>query len=305
VRFSDVGRFRSLGARVAGWGYRVPFWLRFAAIFLLIVALARPQSSEILAEEISGEGVDIVRTLDVSSSMSALDLDPVKKKTRLEIVKEVAEDFIDARPYDRIGLITFARYDETQCPLTMDHAVLKEFLGRVDIARGDRDGTALGVALARTLTRLKDSKAESKIVILLTDGANNDLSMSPLTAAEIAASLDPKIKVYTIGAGSEGPALVRVDDGGIFGPRYATIPAQFDEKTLREIARITDGRYFRARDQAGLQEIFREIDGMVKTDIESMGSRRYSEVFALAAFPAFLLILLEIVLSQTRCRRLP
>jgi len=308
VRFSDVGRFRRLGARLAGRlsgrGARVPFWLRFAAVILLVVALARPQSSEILAEEVSGEGVDIMLTLDVSSSMSALDLDPVMKKTRLDVVKEVAEEFIDARPYDRIGLVTFARYDETQSPLTMDHAVLKEFLRGVGIASEDRDGTALGVALARTLTRLKDSEAKSKIVILLTDGANNDMSMSPLTAAEIASSLDPKIKVYTIGAGSEGPAPVRVDTPG-FGPSYMTIPGQFDEATLKEIARITGARYFRARDAAGLREIFHEIDRMEKTEIESMGSRRYSEIFTIAAFPAFLLLLLEAVLSQTRFRRLP
>jgi len=304
VRFSDVGRFGRLGASSRTGKHRVPFWLRFAAAALLIAALARPQTAEILAERVSSEVVDIMLTLDVSGSMGTLDLDPSQKVTRLDVVKEVAADFIDMRPYDRIGLVVFAAFDQTQCPLTVDHGVLKDFLERVEIAEPGRDGTALGNALGRTLRRLKDSEARSKVIILLTDGVNNISGMSPLDAAAIAASLDPAIRVYTIGAGREGPALL-YDPSGPFGPQYHTVRAEIDEKTLREIARTTGGRYFRARDWEGLRQVFREIDELEKTEVESVGSRRFSEAFAAAAVPALALLLVEVMLSQTWFRRLP
>jgi len=304
VRFSDVARFRRLAAVRNSRGRWVPFWTRFAAVGLLVVALARPQSSELLAERVAGEGVDIMLTLDISGSMAALDLDPVRKQTRLDVVKEVAAEFVDMRPNDRIGLVVFAGFDQTRCPLTMDHGVLKEFLAQVENAPRGLDGTALGDALARTLRRLKESEANSKIVVLLTDGVDNQSRMSPLTAAEIAASLDPKIKVYTIGAGTEGEALVRVPSL-LLGGQYQSVRAQIDEKTLQEVARITDGRYFRARDWQGLRQIFREIDELEKTGIESVGNRRFSEVFSVAALPALLLLLAEVALSQTLFRRLP
>jgi Ca-activated chloride channel family protein len=304
VRFSDVRRFKSLEIKGSTWGRWVPFWLRAAAVVFLIVALARPQTSEILAERVTSEGVDIILTLDISGSMGTLDLDLAGKRNRLEVVKEVAAEFIDQRPYDRIGLVVFAGFDQTQCPLTLDHGVLKEFLEKVDIAPRGRDGTALGDALARTLRRLKDSEAKSKIVILLTDGLDNQSRISPLTAAEIAASLEPKIKVYTIGAGSEGEAPLPVSSL-LVGGRFRMVPTEIDEETLQEIARLTDGKYFRARDWKGLRQIFKEIDDLETSEIEGPGQRRFSEVFSIAAVPALVLLLAEVLFSQTWFRRLP
>lgn len=304
VRFSDVRRLKTLQTKSRAWGRWVPFWLRFAAVVLLIVALARPQTSEILTERVTSEGVDIILTLDISGSMGTLDLDMARKKNRLDVVKEVAAEFVDQRPYDRIGLVVFAGFDQTQCPLTMDHGVLKEFLEKVQIAPQGKDGTALGDGLARTLRRLKDSEAKSKIVVLLTDGVDNRSRISPLTAAEIAASLEPKIKVYTIGAGTEGEAPLPVPSL-LLGGRFRMVPTEIDEETLQEIARLTGGRYFRARDWKGLREIFKEIDQLEKSEIESPGNRRFSEVFCVAAVPALVLLLAEILLSQTLFRRLP
>ena len=233
---------------------------------LVTVALARPQRG-FRENELSGRGVDIVLALDVSSSMRAEDFQP---DNRLGVAKTVAQAFVTGRPHDRLGLVIFAGTAVTQCPLTLNHPVLVDLLGRVDFGMVD-DGTAIGTGLATALNRLRDSKAKSKVVILLTDGDNNRGAIDPLTAAELARALG--VRVYTIGVGTSGIAPMPVDDP-VFGLRYDRVPVRIDEATLRAIAQRTGGRYFRARDAAALADVYRQIDQMEKSDVTSTA---YSE----------------------------
>jgi Ca-activated chloride channel family protein len=240
--------------------------LSAAGMLLLTLALARPQRG-FRENELSGRGVDIVLALDVSSSMRAEDFQP---DNRLVVAKAVAQTFVASRPHDRLGLVVFAGTAVTQCPLTLNHAVLGELLSRVDFNMVE-DGTAIGTGLATALNRLRESKAKSKVVILLTDGDNNRGAIDPATAAELARALG--VRVYTIGVGTSGIAPTLVDDP-VFGLRYERVPVRLDETTLRAIAQRTGGRYFRARDAAGLAAIYRQIDQMEKTDVRDMA---YSE----------------------------
>ncbi len=273
------------------------FILRILALSLLIVCVARPQSSH-TEDEILTEGVDIIIALDISSSMRAEDFKP---NNRLEAAKVVAADFIKGRKNDRIGMVVFAAKSFTQCPLTLDYGILLNFLDEVDIGMIE-DGTAIGMAIANAANRLRDSKAKSKIVILLTDGENNRGQLDPVTAAKVAEAFN--IRIYTIGMGTRGTALRPVDDP-IFGTRYVRVPVRIDEATLKQIAEITNAVYYRATDKETLDNIFREIDQLEKTKIEVKQFTRYKELFASLLIFALGAIVLEVTLVNTKFRKIP
>lgn len=266
------------------------FVLRLLAISLLIIAMARPQSSSSW-QDVKTEGIDIVIAMDISGSMLARDFDP----DRLEASKNVAAEFIRNRPNDRIGLVVYSGESFTQCPLTTDHDKLINLFD--ELKNGMiKDGTAIGMGLANAVNRLKDSDAKSKVVILLTDGENNVGSIPPITAAEIAATFG--VKVYTIGVGTKGQAPMPVSD--MFGRRrYQMMDVNIDEETLEEIADLTGGSYFRATDEKSLAEIYAQIDTMEKTIIEeTQYEKKYEEFFPLA-LAALGLLLLEVLLRRT------
>ena len=281
---------------VSPWQRIEPFmpWLLGFALVLLVLAMARPQAGSRI-ETISTFGVDIVVALDVSSSMSAEDFRP---RNRLEVAKRTVERFIDGRHNDRVGLIIFAGLAVTRCPLTQDHAMLKQFLDEVDFAPTDQDGTALGMGLAAAVNRLRDSDARSKVVVLVTDGRNNQGQIGPRAAAEAARAMG--IKVYPVGVGTDGEAPVPVGRG-----RYVMQKVELDEPLLREIAELTGGEYFRATDAEALAGVFATIDEMEATEIESRVRVLYSELFHLALLPALLLLGLHRLLLATRLRRIP
>jgi len=263
--------------------------IRSIAIAALITALARPQTS-LSWQDVTTEGIDIIIALDISGSMLAEDFKP----NRLEASKQVAMDFISERPYDRIGLVIYAGESFTQCPLTTDHDVLLNLFD--DIKNGIiEDGTAIGMGLATSVSRLKDSKAISKVVILLTDGSNNRGSIPPVTAAEIAQEFG--VRVYTVGVGSNGSARMPMQDQ--FGRTvYQNVEVKIDEKTLKEIANIADGQYFRATNKKSLEKIYQEIDKLEKSKIEVTEYKRKSEWFVPFALAAAILLLLEFLLRN-------
>lgn len=260
------------------------FVLRIIGIILIIIALARPQSST-SRQDVTVEGIDIILALDVSGSMLAEDFKP----NRLEAAKDVARDFLNQRPNDRIGLVIFSGETFTQCPLTSDRAVLMNMFASVKSGMLD-DGTALGDGLATAVSRLRYSKAVSKVIILLTDGVNNTGSIDPLTAAEIAKLY--KVRVYTIGVGTRGLAPYPFQTP--YGIQYQNIEVQIDEALLAKIADETNGKYFRATNKNKLIGIFNEIDKMEKSKIDVTEFRRKKEEF----FPLLLLALFFIVLEQ-------
>ena len=263
----------------------------------LTLALARPQLS-LKEEEIKAEGIDIVMVMDISSSMLAQDFQP----DRLSVSKEVAKAFIDKRTYDRVGLVVFAGESFTQCPLTTDHRVVKDFLDELQCGLLE-DGTAIGMGLASAVNRVKDSEAKSKVIILLTDGVNNSGYIKPLTAAEIAKELETR--VYTIGVGTRGQALSpvqrRSDGRYIFGMANVEI----DERLLNEIAESTGGRYFRATDEIRLQEIYNEIDALEKTEMEITTFKRYSEEYRPFLMLAIIFLLTDVILRMTFFKTIP
>lgn len=273
--------------------------LRLAVFVLLILVLARPQTQNSWKNE-TMEGIDIMLAMDVSTSMLAEDLKP----NRIEAAKQVAADFIIGRPNDNIGLTIFAGEAFTQCPMTTDHASLLNLLHnvRTDIAqRLIEDGTAIGMGLANAVSRLKDSKAKSKVVILLTDGSNNRGDLSPMTAAEIAKSFG--IRVYTIGVGTNKVAPYPMPVAG--GVQYINIPVEIDTKMLQEIASATEGDFYRATNNKELQQIYKEIDKLEKTKLNvKKFSKRY-EAYQPFAIAAVILLLLEILLRITIFRKLP
>ena len=274
--------------------------LRILVIAFVIVALARPQTGQ-AREIITGEGVDIALALDISGSMASLDFEP---QNRLEAARGVIHDFVGKRPYDQIGLVVFASNAFNQSPPTVDHNVLLRLLNRVELATelGIDDGTAVGMGLANAANMLKDSQAESKVVILLTDGVNNAGQIDPLTAAEAAKSLG--IKVYTIGMGRPGQVPVPTTD--MFGrERVVYQESVLDEETLQGIADITGARYYRAIDTAELGQIYDEINRLEQTQIEIESYTRYRELAGLLLLPALLIFLAEMVLRRTVLRKLP
>jgi len=271
--------------------------LRVLAVALLVIVLARPQSRSSY-KDVKTEGIDIVMCLDISGSMLAKDFKP----NRIEAAKEVAQDFIDSRPNDRIGLVIFSGESFTQCPLTTDHAVIKNLFSGIHTGMV-ADGTAIGNGLATAVSRVKDSKAKSKVVILLTDGVNNQGSVAPLTAAEIAKAFG--VRVYTVGVGTIGKALAPIamyPDGSF---QYGYVDVNIDEKTMGEIADGTGGKYFRATDNDKLKNIYKEIDRLEKTIFEEKNFTNKAEQFLPFAIGAALLLLGEFLLKYTFLRSIP
>jgi Ca-activated chloride channel family protein len=273
-------------------------WLRGGALALVVVALARPQSGSSLTT-VSSKGVDITVSLDISGSMRCEDTRP---RNRLAVAKECLKRFVDGRPTDRLGLVAFGSVATTRCPLTLDHEMLLRFIETMDFAPAGEDRTALGMGLATAVNRMRPSKAKSKVVVLVTDGRSNAGQLGPEAAAEAARALG--VKVYTVGVGSEGEAMCPIDDPGL-GRRYVPVRQEIDENLMREIARSTGGRYFRAADAEGLAEAFQTIDKLERTEVESRIRTLYTEKFALALAPAGLLLGLELLAASTRLRRIP
>lgn len=296
VRFSDLGALLRAGAERTGRARHVTSVMRYASMTALVVALARPQTG-VTSENVSTQGIDIVLGIDISSSMLAEDLEP----NRLEAAKAVAAGFVERRRSDRIGLVVFAGAAFTQAPLTLDYDVVTTVMSELDVGMVE-DGTAIGLGLATALKRLQDSPAESKVVVLLTDGRNNRGEIDPATAAQMAEALG--VRVYTIGAGSRGSARVPVDDP-VFGRRYVSMEVDVDEETLSAIAEQTGGEYFRATDRESLEAIYEQIDELETTEIDVQSFTRYGELFHFPLLLGLALLLLEVGLSNTVLRRLP
>ena len=296
MRISSVAGLRGVPRGARYYLCHLPFAARCAAVGLLIAAMARPQSSMSDASSTT-EGIDIVLALDVSGSMLARDFKP----DRISAAKQVAGNFIADRPNDRIGLVVFAGESFTQSPLTTDKASLLNILGTVESGIVE-DGTAIGNGLGTAVNRLRESKAESKVAILLTDGVNNRGEIAPQTAADIAASLG--IRVYTIGVGSEDTAPYPAIDmwGNV---SFVPMKVEIDEKTLSEIAEKTGGKYFRATDNDKLNEIYKEIDRLEKSRVEVEHRTRYDERFAGFALAALCLLVAEFLMRRIWLRRLP
>lgn len=299
LRFSDVGLIESAPAAGLRWTRHLPFILRLSAVVFLIIAFARPQK-EIYSEQAEGEGVSIMIALDISTSMMEPDMgqrfDPRRYRqvpdfavNRLDAAKQAAERFIDGRPADRIGLVTFSRFEKTVCPLTLDHAILKKTLEKVTFTPRELDGTAIAPALFRCLQRLKDIEAKSKIIVLITDGSQTIQGYHPVTAAKMAKSLDPPIKIYTIGIGD---------------PTWQG-SQPFDEESLKDIAKESGGEYFRAKEKEDMQVIFDRIDQLERSEFEGEREVYHEEKFAWLALPGLILLILEGVLANTWLRRLP
>ncbi|HYE29884.1 MAG TPA: VWA domain-containing protein [Methylomirabilota bacterium] len=275
--------------------------MRWLSVALMIVALARPQLPE-GEEKITASGIDIVIALDVSTSMAAEDFElKGARVNRLTIARSVLQDFVRRRPSDRIGLVAFAGRAYVAGPLTLDHDFLLKNLERLQLGVVE-DGTAIGSGLTAALNRVKDLRSKSKIVILMTDGVNNSGKVPPLTAAEAAETLG--VKVYTIGVGTHGMALVPYVD--VFGRRqYVQQEVQIDEEVLRKIADRTGGKYYRADNSAKLREIYAQIDALEKTEAVMRKRQRYHELFHWFLLGGLFLLLLEVILGQTVWRRLP
>ncbi len=275
--------------------------LRGGALLLLVVALARPQRG--LQESIVRvEAVDIVLVMDVSTSMRALDFSTsTRRMDRLDAAKEVAAAFVSQRPSDRIALIAFSALPYTMAPLTLDHEWLRTRIGELRTGMVE-DGTAIGTAIASAINRLRDSAARSRVIVLLTDGINNMGSISPENAAEAARALG--VRIYTIGAASHEAAVYPVRDP-FGGERFVRVPPDLDEDSLRRVAEITGGRYYRATDLVSLESIYKEIDALEKTEIETEQYTRYAEVFPPWVLAALVVLAVERVLARGRWGGLP
>lgn len=286
-----------------GFGYNsilpklkpILFVLRLLALSAIIVAIARPQTEDISTRTKTTKGIDIVMAIDVSSSMLARDLKP----NRLSALKKVAADFIKERPNDRIGLVVYAGEGYTKTPITTDKSIVLNALSEITYGQLD-DGTAIGMGLATSVNRLKESTAKSKIIILLTDGVNNSGFIEPQTAADLAIEFD--IKTYTIGLGTNGNALSPIAYNADGSFRYGMRQVEIDENLLKDIAGATGGRYFRATDNESLEEIYDEINKLEKTEVEEFKYYRYEEKFRFWALLALGLLLLEWILRNTLFR---
>ena len=296
VRFSDAAFLRAQQG-FDRWLRLIVLALNAAALVLAVIALARPQRGRMF-EEIESHGVDIMLCLDVSESMSAVDLQP----DRITAAKQRAEDFVSQRSGDRIGVVVFGNGAMTLCPLTLDRDVLKAVIERLKIGTLDGTRTAIGNGLANAVARLRNSTAKEKVVILLTDGVNNAGEVEPMTAARLAQTYG--IKVYCIGVGSQEPVTVMVNDP-FFGQRPQTVQAAFDLKTLEDISGLTGGRAYTAGDAAALKRIYDEISRMEPTHFKATHHTVYSEKAGLFLLPAALLFLSGALLPALLWRRLP
>ncbi|MFO7853112.1 MAG: vWA domain-containing protein [Bacteroidota bacterium] len=293
LTFSSVKQLRDMPASVRPYLRHILFAFRMVIIALLVIVLARPQSTDYW-EDVSTEGIDIVMAMDISSSMLARDFKP----DRLEAAKNVATEFISGRPFDRMGLVIFSGESFTQCPLTTDHAVLINLMREMESGMIE-DGTAIGLGLATAINRVKESEAKSKVIILLTDGVNNRGEIAPVTAAEIAKTMG--VRVYTIGVGSRGVAPYPVQTAA--GIRYRNMKVEIDEEVLQEIASMTGGQYFRATDNESLDKIYEEIDKLEKSKIDVKEFSRKREEYMPLAIIIAALLLLEILLRYTVLRK--
>ena len=300
VHFPSLATLKTLRPSSVDLYAGLPFIIRFLAIALLIIALARPQEGH-KSTEILSVGVDIMLALDTSGSMRALDfIEEEKRVTRLTVVKGVVSKFIENRPTDRIGMVVFGEQAYTQCPLTLDQGILQSFLSKLEIGMAG-DSTAIGSAIGIAVKRLKDLDSASKIIILLTDGRNNAGTLAPIQAAQTAKTFG--IKIHTIGVGTKGKAPFLVNS--IFGQRYVYQEVDIDETTLTEISEITGGQYFRATDLESLQNIYKQIDEMEKSEVKVIDHSEYKELFHYFLVPGLMFLLLEIGLSNTLLRRIP
>jgi Ca-activated chloride channel family protein len=294
-RFPSVAHLKGLAP---SWRVRLrhlPFFLRFLAVVLIIVVLARPQTFDAETKR-KVEGIDIVLCMDLSTSMLAEDLKP----NRVEAAKQVAQEFVRGRTTDRIGIVPFQAVSWTQCPLTTDYSIVVSLLG--DLRTGMvEDGTAIGMALATSINRLRESEAKSKVIILLTDGQNNRGELDPVTAAQAAQALG--IRVYTIGVGTRGFAPYPIET--VFGKRYQNVPVTIDEDMMKQIADLTGGKYYRATDEKVLRQIYQEIDKLERTKIDVEEYRRVAEAFSPWLLGALAALAVELILSLTGLRRLP
>ncbi len=289
LRMPGLRQFAGAGTTFRHYLRHFLFAFRASAVVLLIIVLARPQSSESF-QDVSSEGINIILTIDISGSMLARDFNP----NRLEAAKNVATEFISGRPYDRIGLVVFSGESFTQCPLTTDHAALINLLREIHSGMIE-DGTAIGMGLATSISRIKDSEGNSKVIILLTDGINNMGEIAPSTAADIAKTFG--IRVYTIGVGTQGMAPYPVQTP--FGTQYQDMPVEIDEGILKDIATKTGGKYFRATDNNKLEDVYREIDKMEKSKIDVRQFSRKEEEFMLPALIAFFILVFELITRIT------
>ncbi len=295
LQVSSTFRFSQIPKSRRHYLFHLLFILRLAVVALLIVTVARPQSNDSYRTETT-EGIDIMLSLDISGTMLAEDLKP----NRLEAAKDVAVEFISDRPNDNIGLVVFAGESFTQCPLTVDHTALINLFKTVEYGMIE-DGTAIGLGLANAVNRIKDSKAKSKVVILLTDGSNNRGDVSPVTAAEIAKSFG--VRVYTIGVGKQG--MARYPFQTPVGVQYQNIPVEIDEDVLKEIAQMTGGSYFRATDNSKLRSIYEEIDQLEKTKLNVHEYSKRNEEYGKYLFLAFVLLLCAELIRYLFLRHLP
>jgi len=296
VTFSSLAPIKQLAGNDK-WKISTVFFLKMVGIALLILALARPQKVN-TEREFSTEGIDIVLALDISTSMLAVDFKP----NRLEAAKLVAKQFVENRQNDRIGLVVFAGETFLQCPLTIDYNVLKNFIDQVTVAEREFDGTAVGMAIANSVNRLRDSNAKSKVIILLSDGRNNAGELDPMTAADLAKTFD--IKIYTIGAGKKGKARYPVQG---FGGRtqYRLVDVQIDEEVLQSIAQSTGGKYFRATNREKLMSVYNEISEMEKTEIKVKDYYNYFELYFWFLLPGFFIIVIALILEKSIWRKTP
>lgn len=312
IRFSSVALIKAAGRSRRSRAGRFLWILRWLALACLILALARPQLGKV-NDSTEAEGIDIIVALDLSGSMRALDLSTRDDiVTRLDAAKRVVADFIEKRPFDRIGLVVFASEAFVVSPLSLNHDWLNRNLKRLEIGEIDGGGTAIGTALAASVNRMRGKTGKSRIVILLTDGENNAGELSPIGAAEAARALG--VKVYTIGTGRSGQVPVpemdrngRVQRDREGRPVYKgrSDQSDFDETQLREIATITGGQFFRATQDGDLERIYAEIDALEKTTVELRSYATFTELFMWPALAGLTLLLLEQALANTRYRRLP
>ena len=300
IPYSSIGNLKALQTSRMNFLIAIPKILRILAFACLILSLAQPQEGRKRMEILSA-GVDIVLAIDTSGSMQALDFTKDQNRiNRLEVVKDVVSGFVKNRKTDRMGMVVFGQEAFTQCPLTLDHDILLSFLESLEIGIAG-DSTAIGSAIGISVKRLKDLKSKSKVIILLTDGRNNAGSLSPLQAAEIAKTYG--VKIYTIGVGTRGKAPFAVDS--IFGKQFIYQDVEMDETALKEIAEKTGAKYFRATDTESLQKIYGQIDSLETSKVKILDRSEYKELFHYFLIPGFLFLLLEIILVNTRLRRIP
>lgn len=295
ITFSSLSIFKGIKPTLKEKLQHLPFVLRIIALSAFIIALARPQTFS-TGEDVYTEGIDIAMLLDISGSMLAEDFKP----NRLDAAKNVIDEFVAGRTTDKIGLVIFASQSFTQCPLTIDYAVLRNLLSEIKSGMIE-DGTAIGTAIANGVNRLKDSDAKSKVIILLTDGVNNSGEIDPVTASQIAEKFG--IRIYTVGVGTRGQAPYPVQTP--WGIRYQNVPVEIDEAVLTKVAETTGGKYFRATNNKKLKEIYEEIDQLEKTRVEITSYRNARELFYGWVGGGLLLLLMELGLVRTYLKGLP